>query len=96
MRNQNEMYRDLAREYAWNLLFAAIGLGAGLGVHTLLQVVRAFPDNQQAVSIMASALAAVAVGVAMAVFLRALKRVVVEDLIPAFRTDSADRFRGVA
>lgn len=88
MTNQNEMHRELAREYAWNLILAAIGIGTGFGVHTLLQTLSPLHGNPLAVSIL--------IGMAMAVFLGALKRMAVEDLGSTLRAESARRSRGLA
>lgn len=86
MKNWNEKHRELAKKCAWNLFFSYIGLGAGLGVYAIMQVLWPLHGNPLAVSII--------VGGAMAVFLSALKRMAFESLPPSSRANNADRSRG--
>jgi hypothetical protein len=89
------MYRELAKEYAQNLLFAMGGIGAGVGIHRLLQSFDAPASVPYLLPVATCVGTAILVGASMALFLSGLKKVVVEDLTPAFREDRVDGDRGL-
>jgi uncharacterized membrane protein YqgA involved in biofilm formation len=93
MKKRSRTYQALAREYAWNLLFLAGGIGSGLGVHHLLQT---FESPDQVISLFDSVGPAVLIGASFAVLLHALKKVAVEGLLPAFHEGRDNRGRGLA